>query len=125
MCFDYDVGGPTVFVEEHRTAIKQHRCDECFMPIRPGERYWSVFGVWEGEASRWKCCFTCEWFRDRIGEAEMEHGCSAHEAYPAFGCLYEALGEGHGEMIGLVSLDDYDDLQERMRKGRKLWSQTK
>lgn len=85
-------------------ARRQYACTECGLPIRPGEQYCYVFGVWDGDAQTHRICSTCEWLRERIALAEMEAGCGAHEACPGFSGLYEALDNGHDKAIGLVRL---------------------
>jgi hypothetical protein len=111
VCFDYD-NYPTFFREQHVKARKHHRCCECSLPICPGEEYQSYFGVWDGEPRTYRTCSVCAWFRERVAESEMEHGCRAHEAYPAFGELLEALGEGHARSIGQIDLNEWHEREE-------------
>lgn len=111
MCFDYDCS-PTVFNEKHVKARKHYHCCECALFICPGEQHLYIFGVWDSEAATYRICSVCEWFRDRVAQSEMEHGCHAHEAYPAFGCLSEALSEGHDTSIGLIDLDCWHERVE-------------
>lgn len=40
-------------------ARKQHKCDECACPIRPGDRYEYVAGKWEGAICEFKTCVRC------------------------------------------------------------------
>lgn len=112
MCFSYDIGPPSVFRETHRTARKRHICCECGLPILPGERYQEYFGIWEGRPETKRTCAVCEWFRERVAESEMEAGCRAHESYPAFGELWEALSDGHDRSIGLIDLDCWHEREE-------------
>lgn len=55
---DYD--GPSVSWETRPKAKKQHRCCECRGWIEPGEVYWRVRGVWDGEAQTFSMCTDCE-----------------------------------------------------------------
>lgn len=104
MCFEYDCPRPSMFRQQGRRARKQHRCCECGIPILCGEIYQQTFGIWDGGAEVFRTCATCEWLRERVAAAEMESGCHAGEAYPAFRCLYEALSDGHAQSIGLYEL---------------------
>src|SRR5687767_6685191 len=98
MCFD---GGdaPRVYEERHHKARKEHKCCECRLPIRPGERYLACFGVWDGTAETFKICEVCEWFRSRIIEIEEEAGC-AGESFPPFGSVQSLMTD-----YGLIYVD--------------------
>ena len=102
MCFD--AVSPSVYRENYRTARKKHVCCECRLPILAGERYQEVFGIWDGDASTYRTCAVCEWFRERLVLVEIKAGCRSSEANPGFGFLYEALSDEHGEDMGLVDL---------------------
>lgn len=102
MCFN--VVAASMYREDYRKARKQHTCCECQMPILPGERYQEVFGIWDGDAALHRTCAVCQWFRERLIEAELDAGCRRYEADPGFGFLLEALSDEHGREIGLVDL---------------------
>lgn len=55
-----DLDQPSVFNETRRKARKQHKCDSCRGAILAGEAYISTFGVWDGEAARFKRCLDCD-----------------------------------------------------------------
>lgn len=64
--------GPcSVWSENHRKARKPHACHECGRQIEPGERYLTIFTVFEGDASHHKVCahceVVCEWLRKNCG----------------------------------------------------------
>ncbi len=104
MCFSSN-HRPTIYDERRVKARKQHECFECQLPIRVGEQYLACAGLWDGDWRTYRLCATCEWLRERVAASERKVGCGSHEAYPLFGELYEALDEGHGELIGMVSLE--------------------
>ncbi len=108
MCFSGTV--PAKFCEQNTvTARKPHPCCECRLPIRPGERYERTVGVWDGDFQSYATCEFCVWLRERVIGSESEAGCSVNESHPGFGFLYEALGEGHAEIIGLFDLERYEE----------------
>ena len=48
------------FWQEHsRTARKEHKCGECYRPIRKGEQYWYASGKSEGRIYNSKMCRHC------------------------------------------------------------------
>lgn len=55
-----DLEQPSVFVEDRHKAKKQHKCSSCKGVIMPGEEYIATFGVWDGEASRYRRCIDCD-----------------------------------------------------------------
>ncbi len=55
-----DLEQPSVFEEKRHKARKEHRCDSCLGTILVGEEYIATFGVWDGEASRFKRCLDCD-----------------------------------------------------------------
>ncbi len=54
-----DFEAPDVFEQKFPTAKKEYKCCECGQTINPGEKYESAFGVWSGEARRFKRCPIC------------------------------------------------------------------
>ena len=63
---DYDA--PEFWVATIRRARKQHRCDECFKPIMPGEQYEAVAAFGDGGFYAPK---TCEWIYPAV-DARVE-----------------------------------------------------
>lgn len=66
MCDIFDCDRPSAYREVWRRARKEHRCEACYEPIRPGERYNYVSGVWDGEASAFKRCARCAFTFKRL-----------------------------------------------------------
>lgn len=59
MC-DCDLEQPSVFEETRRKARKQYKCNSCGGRIDAGEQYIATFGVWDGDAQRFKRCIDCD-----------------------------------------------------------------
>jgi len=57
---------PQFFSKATHKARAQHRCDECYRTIVPGERYERVRGVWDGTFSMYKMCPRCIALRDHL-----------------------------------------------------------
>lgn len=89
MCFTHGCDSPTGYEETIRKARKEHRCCECRLPIRAGETYQHVWGVWDGHMETFKTCAACHWLRNRIGDEESRHGCRGAETMPGFTGMYE------------------------------------
>ena len=86
--------GPEAFWERHSVAKKWHRCNECGGHIQPGERYWAVRGIWEGDAQSFKTCSECE---DLQNEASDRND-----------CLCYSFGETHQNIVDLAG-DEGDE----------------
>ncbi len=91
MCFVTMCDAPILFEAKLVRARKPHRCCECRREIKPGSRYETAFGIWEGEASRFATCLLCYDLRGCVTAAEIEAGCDYSESSPPFGALKEAL----------------------------------
>ena len=50
---------PSCFTTTIRTARRNHRCCECYVPIEPGHQYQYVSGIWDGSPSSFKTCIPC------------------------------------------------------------------
>lgn len=50
----------SVYQELKRTAMKDHVCDACELPIRKGEVYFDIRMVFEGTAEQIKRCIRCQ-----------------------------------------------------------------
>ena len=61
--------GPAIYWESWPKARKTHTCCECGSKIDPGEQYYRLSGVWEGQFSTFKMCMVC---RKVLNEAEAE-----------------------------------------------------
>lgn len=57
--------------ESKQRARKMHKCCECGRDIHPGETYWKVFGIQDGDAFSDKWCAHCnvakEWLWKNCG----------------------------------------------------------
>lgn len=49
-----------------RRARKEHSCGECSEPIRAGDRYQYISGIWDGYAGSYKTCLSCVEIRDHF-----------------------------------------------------------
>lgn len=55
-----DGDGPSAFWESRPKAKQRHKCCECSGWIEPGETYWRVRGIWDGESRTYKMCADCD-----------------------------------------------------------------
>lgn len=59
---------PQYYTCAEPVARKEHRCEECSVPIEKGERYLNVNGCWDGTPARFKqhllCAEACMLIRD-------------------------------------------------------------
>lgn len=72
---DYELA--TVYCKRVYVARKEHRCYECGRTIRPGEKYESVFAVWEGVAQTVRTCPHCLALREFV-VAHVPCSCWSH-----------------------------------------------
>ncbi len=85
---------PTMFRESRPRARKVYYCDECGALIPIGLRYWTAFGVWDGEPSTWRTHAHCAAFRSRYNDhLTSVKGYSAEECAP-FGFVNYCVQEG-------------------------------
>lgn len=91
MCFVAD-GYCTVYEEKTiKQSRKPHKCSDCYKVIPTGSSYKQVFSVFEGDANTAKMCQLCLSLRAGIVEVELAEGCSANEAEPLLGMLFDQL----------------------------------
>ena len=76
----WDCSGPSFYEEKTLLARKEHMCFECDEPIKPGERYTRISGIWEGSFSHYKLCESCKAVSDLLF-------CEGH----SFGFLWEDI----------------------------------
>jgi hypothetical protein len=68
MC-DLEVDGyGTELRDTQHTARKQHRCEECGRTIKPGDRYGTFTGLYEGDFFMVKHCLRCTKARHWLGK---------------------------------------------------------
>lgn len=60
MCRIDDYPGTEFCAKSSPIAQKPHQCCECLAKIEPGEKYFRVFGVWDGYPDAFKTCQHCE-----------------------------------------------------------------
>ena len=68
---------PDIYDSVVRKAAKQHTCCECGKPIRSGEYYEYVSGLWDGQWGQYKTCASCVQIRDLLSEETdccLSHG---------------------------------------------------
>jgi hypothetical protein len=68
MCDGGDL--PDVYVEDNRRARLPHDCSACELPIRPGDEYTAIRGLWDGRWGSFKLCIRCK----KIYEALIDSG---------------------------------------------------
>jgi len=63
---DYGDNPPRLFNQQIIQARKQHKCNECYQPILPGQKYEYVTGLWEQGFDRFRTCLACVEVRDKF-----------------------------------------------------------
>ena len=66
-------------------ARKPHRCRECGRAIDPGERYWKVAGMWEGDFFTHTDCDHCHAARRIVWDAAPDWWELSYEGQRAAG----------------------------------------
>ena len=97
-----DFDPATIYNRELRKARKEHRCTECGQPIRFGQQYENVFGVWEGSAWSFKTCEGCcdlrTWVKNNVPCFCWAHGSMLDDAAET---IDEACCRAPTETVGL------------------------
>jgi len=94
MCYCDTEGSPEFYRERIHIARKWHRCCECGSIIDPGEKYFYVTGLWDGDFSTYKTCEICQ-------KIKQEAISSGHRCI-LFECLYETVGSEFDYVINGV-----------------------
>lgn len=68
---DHDFETPALYERVGRKARKEHRCEECQRPIRPGERYIFHKGLSDGSWWQAKICSRCTRVREALEDEEI------------------------------------------------------
>lgn len=98
MCeYLYD-NGPTIYDSRLVVARRDHKCCECRQPIKKGEVYERVKGLWDGSWSNFKTCLSCYDVWQRIHHEEIDT------------CDY-----GHGSLRQLIVDCDFVEEDESAR----------
>lgn len=110
MCFYYDGDGSYPYREKVVVrARKQHRCEECSVPIKPGDTYRYVTGRYEGDWFEMRFCAHCDFIRHVIASVERARGCAEDEAWPPSGNLAGDWSDGdYARDLGLYDPSDDD-----------------
>jgi hypothetical protein len=90
MCF-YDTEPCEVYNQTRRKARKEHVCDECRDPIRRGNHYDEITGIFDGSPFRYRICLVCRLDHSRVIDHERAEGCDGIEADPGLGRLWEGM----------------------------------
>ncbi len=96
---DYD---PADFYKSQmRQARKEHKCDECFKPIRIGEKYEYVSAKWEHGFDVYKTCYRCLALREFV-KSNVKCFCWAHGnmIQDAMDTANEFYEQGNGLLFG-------------------------
>ena len=64
----YCESAPSMFVATWPKAKKSHKCCECRRPIKIGDEYERVAGVWDGDFAYFKTCESCAGLREALTE---------------------------------------------------------
>lgn len=85
-----------------KAARREHKCEECCKPIKIGERYEYVFGMWDGYLSEFKTCARCldirQWVKNNVPCFCWAHGNMLGDAKET---VEEAAWRAPEETIGL------------------------
>lgn len=91
---DYDGYWDVIHTRSVKAARKPYVCCECKCDIRVGEPYENTWGVYEGDACRYRMCARCVDLRDW-----------AKISVPCFCWCYESLHDDVREMVRQVAPD--------------------
>jgi len=102
---DYDP--PEFYRKRSPKARKEHRCEECNRPIKPGDRYEYVTAKWEGYLSSFRTCQRCvdlrQWVKNNVPCFCWTHGGLLEDAEEAVSeACYRAPEETVGLRFGLL-----------------------
>ena len=61
-----DAEMPSVYSDTMRTARKEHKCCECHLKIRKGDKYHHAKGCWDGVWQEFKTCESCDDLRHEL-----------------------------------------------------------
>ena len=83
----------------YRTARKEHQCEECYQPIRRGERYERHAGKYDGEMYSYALCIACDEWGAAYRQAQRQH-CSGQTWTWELGRMWEDIAEFVAEHLG-------------------------
>lgn len=89
---------PEVFSNRLVKARKPYKCCECGSDIAAGEKYHSIFGVWDHDPGSYRVCADCEVVREWLLKLDL----------PDADCCLGTYGNLHCELVefGLVSFEE-------------------
>ena len=80
------------YTESFPIARKEHRCDDCWTTIKPGEKYFRFSGKWDGnDFDSVKQCLTCKDAAAWLFGAMSNAGCWPDEISYEIGDLYNSI----------------------------------
>lgn len=82
-----------------RRARKQHGCEECRFPIRPGDSYRHHAGKYEGMMFSYALCFDCTAWAKEYHRAQLRH-CKGETWSWTLGSMWEDICEFVAEHLG-------------------------
>jgi hypothetical protein len=85
-----DCNYPEVFSDRLVKAKKACNCYECGSAIAEGEKYHSVFGVWDHDARSYRFCCNCQALRSWLLKLDLP---DADCCLGTYGSLHEELSE--------------------------------
>ena len=91
----YCESSPSMFVETWPKARKIHKCCECRRPIKIGDEYERVAGVWDGDFAHFKTCERCAGLRAALAEVLCPCYGGLREGYSDY--LHDLLSEEGAE----------------------------
>ena len=116
---DYD---PPQFASQTTPrARKAYRCEECGGPIKAGEKYERVSGMWDGYISTFRTCERCydlrTWLKNNLPCFCWAHGGMFEEAEESIReAHYRAPDEVRGLMFGYYRRVILRDRYNRLHK---------
>jgi len=81
----YDWDEPAVCDVKTRRARREYHCCECHDPIRPGERYEYVHGLWDGRWDTFRPCATCVRIRSDLCGRGFLYGALSESVFDCLG----------------------------------------
>lgn len=106
-CIYVDDSYSPEFINERTPVARiEHKCGECDRIIKPGEKYESATGCWDGEVSTHKTCTDCLSVRKSFF-------CNGWQ----YGVLWEMLADHINDMRGEIASDCILPLTPDAREG--------
>lgn len=108
-----------LYSESFPVARKEHRCDDCFTTIRPGERYFTFSGKWDGgDFETYRHCMPCKDAATWLFNAMSDAGCWGDELTYEIGDLYNYVVTEAGEQKSFAGYRHAVGLKHRIEAAR-------